>query len=640
MGARIDRESATCEQSTHTLLPRDALHEFFMAQRLAPFVDDAEIIAADELSRFERLLSELSAGFINLPADRIDEVIDSSLRRIVETLHIDRCSMTRVLPDRGHFQTLHSHAAEGFSPAPRNSSRAFPWAFERFRAGEALVFSHPDELPAEAELDREGYRAAGFGSHVGQPIMVAGQLFGVLGFGSLRYMRRWPDALVTRMRLLAEIYGNALARKQSQAELDRALGFERLASRLLASRLMAGAGHDAGAIEAALGDIGRFLSVDRVALWRRLPRQPAFAMSHGWSVDGSASSLLDGAEADAQPWFVAQLLAGAPVLLQHEEPWPAAARAELRTRDGLRSLLAVPFSTGGEVAGALCCANIAGGRRWPEALVPGAGLLAEVFASLHARQAAERRGHAAELEAALWRERLAHMVRVHTAGELSAALAHEINQPLGAIENYALAARRRIHEPVPDLARVASLLDKLYGQAIRAGNVVTRMRGLVQQHAVEPKELDVEQAVRSCVDMLRMDCELREIRVEMHVEQALPAAQADEVHLQQVILNLLRNAMEACEVPRAIMAREVVIELAHGGPEAILIRVADRGAGIAEDGLERVFESFYSTKPNGLGVGLAICRRLVEAHGGALWATHNPGGGAVFHCRLPVAGSD
>ncbi len=107
-----------------------------------------------------------------------------------------------------------------------------------------------------------------------------------------------------------------------------------------------------------------------------------------------------------------------------------------------------------------------------------------------------------------------------------------------------------------------------------------------------------------------------------------------------MILNLLRNAMEACEVPRADRAREVVIELARGGPEAIEIRVADRGTGIAEGELERIFESFYSTKPSGLGVGLAICRKLVEAHGGALWAAHNPGGGAVFHCTLPVAGSD
>ncbi len=210
-----------------------------MAQRLAPFVDYAEFTGGRVVSLRAPLVR--AVGRLHQSAcrsDRRSHRLQPATHR--RTLRIDRCSLTRALPDRGHFLTLHSHAARAFSPAPRNSSRVFPWAFERFCAGEALVFSHPDELPAEAELEREGYRAAGFGSHVGQPIMVGGQLFGVLGFGSLRLTRRWPDALVTRMRLLADTYGNALARKRSQNELDRALGFERLASRLLASRLMAG----------------------------------------------------------------------------------------------------------------------------------------------------------------------------------------------------------------------------------------------------------------------------------------------------------------------------------------------------------------------------------------------------------------
>ena len=260
-----------------------------------------------------------------------------------------------------------------------------------------------------------------------------------------------------------------------------------------------------------------------------------------------------------------------------------------------------------------------------------------MFASLHARQSAERRKQAAEVEAAQWRERLAHLVRVHTAGEMSAALAHEITQPLGAIENYALAARRRMGEDSPDLARVADLLDKVIGQATRAGDVVTRMRGMVQRHELEPKEIDVERAVRQCVDMVKMDCEVRDIRIELKPAGALPPVVVDEIHLQQVILNLLRNAMEAVEGPRPGISREITIEIGLEGADAVSVQVADRGGGIAEGDLERVFESFYSTKPTGLGVGLAICRKLIEAHGGALRASHNPGGGAVFQFTLPVA---
>jgi PAS domain S-box-containing protein len=243
----------------------------------------------------------------------------------------------------------------------------------------------------------------------------------------------------------------------------------------------------------------------------------------------------------------------------------------------------------------------------------------------------------AEAEAVQFRERLAHLVRVHTVGEMSAALAHEITQPLGAIENYALAARRRMGQVPPDLARVDELLDKLVGQATRAGDVVTRMRSMVQRHELEPKEIDVARAVGQCVDMVKMDCELRDIRVELKPADALPSVLADEIHLQQVILNLLRNAMEAVERPHADVSKEITIEMGLDGSDKVAVQIADRGAGIAEGDLERVFESFYSTKPDGIGVGLAICRKLVEAHGGTLWASNNPGGGAVFRFTLPVA---
>jgi PAS domain S-box-containing protein len=245
----------------------------------------------------------------------------------------------------------------------------------------------------------------------------------------------------------------------------------------------------------------------------------------------------------------------------------------------------------------------------------------------------------AEAEAAQFRERLAHLVRVHTAGEMSAALAHEITQPLGAIENYALAARRRMGEAPPDLARVADLLDKLIGQATRAGDVVTRMRGMVQRHELEPKEIDVERAVRDCLDMVKMDCEVRDIRIELEAAGRLPTVVADEIHLQQVILNLLRNAMEAVETPQPGVVRRIVIETGFDAKGAVSVKVTDRGPGIAEGDLERVFESFYSTKPRGLGIGLSICRKLIEAHGGALWASHAPAGGAVFQFTLPVAAS-
>jgi len=129
---------------------------------------------------------------------------------------------------------------------------------------------------------------------------------------------------------------------------------------------------------------------------------------------------------------------------------------------------------------------------------------------------------------------------------------------------------------------------------------------------------------------------LREIRIELNAAGGLPLVVADEIHVQQVILNLLRNAIEAMSHPQSAAARLITVETALCGPDEVSVRVVDQGPGIAEGDLERVFESFYSTKPGGLGVGLAICRKLMEAHGGALWAAHNPGGGAAFKFTLPV----
>jgi len=190
---------------------------------------------------------------------------------------------------------------------------------------------------------------------------------------------------------------------------------------------------------------------------------------------------------------------------------------------------------------------------------------------------------------------------------------------------------------LPDLSRVVDLLDKVIGQTTRAGDVVTRMRSMAQRHELDAKPMDVERTVLECIGMVKMDCDLRDIRISLTVSSApLPQVVADEVHLQQVLLNLFRNAVEATEMASAGAAREITVTISLG-KDTVLIQVADRGVGIASADLERVFESFYSTKSSGLGVGLAICRKLVEAHGGKLWASQHTGGGALFSLTLPAA---
>jgi signal transduction histidine kinase len=182
------------------------------------------------------------------------------------------------------------------------------------------------------------------------------------------------------------------------------------------------------------------------------------------------------------------------------------------------------------------------------------------------------------------------------------------------------------------------LLDKVIGQATRAGDVITRMRSMVQRHALDPKLIDIERAIAECIGMVKMDCDLREVDVRLSAQSGLPPVKVDEIHLQQVVLNLLRNAMEAIEQGGG--ERVISVSIALNQREEIQVEVADTGSGIAEGDLDRIFESFYSTKASGLGVGLAICRKLIEAHGGMLWASHNPTGGALFRFTIPTAAQD
>ncbi|MDM0021131.1 ATP-binding protein [Variovorax saccharolyticus] len=591
-----------------------------------------------ETLNFERLVSDLSATFVAVPVHQIDHAIEQGLARIVSALDIDRSTLSRVFPLTGRAEVTHSFAVEGVEPVPRRllpARDSNPWALAKATANEPIVFASLDDLPPEASVDKESWRKIGLRSHVMMPIVVAGQLQGSLNFGCVRRERSWSDDLLARLRLLAEVFGGALARKRAQEELDLALGFERLASGILASLALSTPGHGNRAIAAGLRQMGEFVGAERVALWHRGTDLP-FVVSRQWLANGFAAQAAQG-EAAALPWIHGLIGDGSVVRIAHLEDIPPAGQADAETlrQLGVRSLLALPIAVDGSMVGALTLESIEREHEWPDVLTPGLTLLAEVFANLHAREAAEHRKQAAEVEAAHWRERLVHLVRVHTAGEMSVALAHEITQPLGAIENYALAARRRVAEAVPDIGRLVELIDKVIGQTTRAGDVVARMRAMAQRHELEPKLIDMERALVECVGMVKMDCELRDIRIELATQKPLPAVLVDEIHLQQVVLNLLRNAMQAMEgAPRG--GREITVSL-RARHDEILVEVADRGPGIAAGDLERIFESFYSTKSEGLGIGLAICRKLIEAHGGRLWAAHRGAGGAVFSFTLPLA---
>ena len=229
---------------------------------------------------------------------------------------------------------------------------------------------------------------------------------------------------------------------------------------------------------------------------------------------------------------------------------------------------------------------------------------------------------------------LVHANRVATMGQLSASIAHEINQPVAAAVNNASAALRWLGKEPPDLEQARQALNRIFANGNRVGEVIGRMRALFKKAPLRKEETDINGAILEVIALTRGEVVKNGISVQSHLVEGLPLIQGDRVQLQQVILNLIINAVEGLSsVSEA--SRELVITTGKGEPDGVLVVVRDSGPGLSSLDLERIFEAFYTTKSGGLG-GLSICRSIIEAHGGRLWATAAQPQGATFQFTLPA----
>src|SRR6266446_1613002 len=242
----------------------------------------------------------------------------------------------------------------------------------------------------------------------------------------------------------------------------------------------------------------------------------------------------------------------------------------------------------------------------------------------------------AELEAARQRHDLAHLARVTALGELSSSLAHELTHPLTAILSNAQAAQRFLADDDVDLNELREILSDIVAEDQRAGEVIHRLRSLLKKG--EPQEhcddVDVNEVARDVLKLMRNDLINQNVTVDTDLAQNLPAIRADRVQLQQVVLNLLLNACEAMTDSDSSERQLLIASKLENG--AVRMSVTDRGGGIPEEKLEQVFERFFTTKKEGMGLGLSICRSIINEHEGKIWATKNAGCGATFHFSLPI----
>ncbi|MBI5386542.1 MAG: PAS domain S-box protein [Verrucomicrobia bacterium] len=529
---------------------------------------------------FERLIADLSAGFACSGGRSFEIALKEGLQRLADFVGADRAALIEFV---GEEIRLSVHCeAEGVAPAADRLLReTLPWTWEQLRHGQAVSFARLGDLPAAAERDRQTFHQRGVRSLAGLPLVIGQEVIGALRFTTLRAERSWSFQTDTRLKVVEDLFANLLLRWRTEQALDEA---ER-----------------------------RYRAVAQFTRDWEYWQSPDGALRYC----SPACERLTGYP--AQQFLVQPGLIGGIVLPEDEPLW----RAHRCVAFGEPALRVLQFrirAAQGEV-------------RWIEHTCQPIADEQGVFLGIRASNRDITAAKEAELETQRLREELTRITRVTTAGQLAASLAHELNQPLTAILSNAQAAQRFADHPSPDLDEVRAALHDIIQDDQRAAQVIQRLRALFRKDRPERAAVDLNRLIEETLALLRSELVLKGVRLHLDLAPTLPPVLGNRVELQQVLLNLTMNAVEAMTATEP-GARSLGVTTARVEPARAQVSIRDTGPGLAAAHLERLFEPFFTTKAAGMGMGLPICRSIIEAHGGRLEAANHADGGALFGFTL------
>jgi signal transduction histidine kinase len=528
------------------------------------------------------LLGRVSNVFAGARWYRVAANVDLALSEILGLCFADRAALFQVTP--GNKEAYLRHVAQVFDspalPARFSYGQWFPWAFHKVVAGkQVLRIAQRDDIPAEGAADRESMKALELTSLLHVPLQVEAEVRFVLMVTSNRAAPQWSERCVTRFKALGEILAHAISRAEG-----------------------------AGALMVDQHDARDALGVVHLGRWE-------------WDIGTDTLHLSDEAKHI--------LGANVPSLTGLLDVVAPEDRAGL-----VRSIERARFNPGLRVKTRYTLCAPGGESRviqqWHELMFPGERT-ARLFATvLDVTALRDTEQEMTELRAHKW-----HSARVTQTTLLVASLAHELSQPLAAILNNTQAGLRFLKNGDLTTEEMRDILTDIVASNRRASEVLSALRAMLRRQNTTRITFDVADAVRDVLTLVRSELMTEQIEV----EPSLPPqcwVSADKTQIEQVILNLVMNSIDALRA-RQVGERKLTIVLEAPDDSEVQISVKDSGRGIPPGKFDKVFEAFWTTKKTGLGMGLSVCRAIVESYGGRIWCESNKGGEVTFRFKLPKA---